>query len=153
MATKKFIPIKKHDPWLHLVRQKVLVEKHFPCFACALQVRPGVLDCTGEIQPCPECDTYKVHISLTKDGVPRVKIMSPIIQPRAAIHMYSNGTLCLYDHRDQPWMVDDNLYEKIIPWTAEWLVYYELFKLDGKWLGPEAPHGNAPKKPQDNSKP
>lgn len=46
-------------------------------------------------------------------------------------------------------MVSDNLHDKIIPWTAEWLVYYELFKLDGKWLGPEAPHGLAAKKPQE----
>ena len=148
MAKKKFIPIKKHNPWLHLYRQKTLVEKHFPCFACTLNVRAGVMDCTGEIQPCPECDIYRVQITLTKGGVPRVKILSPEIEPQSAIHVYSNGTLCLFDHRDQPWMTDDNLHEKIIPWTAEWLVYYELYKLDGKWLGPEAPHGNGPKAPQ-----
>lgn len=148
MATKRFIPIKGQDPWLHLVRQKSLVERNFPCFSCTLSVHPSELVCTGEIQPCPECDTYKVQITLTKGGVPRVRIVSPRIEPRAAIHMYSNGTLCLYDHREQPWKVDDNLHEKIIPWTAEWLVYYELFKLDGKWLGPEAPHRNSPKRPQ-----
>ncbi len=147
MATKKFIPIKKHDPWFHLVRQKFLVEKYFPCFACALQARPGVLECIGDIQPCPECETYRVQIKLSKSGIPRVKILSPRIRWQSAIHLYLDERLCLYDHRDQPWMVNDNLYEKIIPWTAEWLVYYELFKLDGKWLGPEATHGNAPKKP------
>jgi hypothetical protein len=148
MATKMFIPIKKHDSWRHLVFQKTLVERHFPCFSCSLKANPSVLECVGEIQPCPECDKYKVQINLNKGGVPRVRIVSPTIQPRASIHIYSNGTLCLYDHREQPWMVDDNVHEKIIPWTAEWLVYYELFKLDGKWLGPEAAHGNAPKEPQ-----
>jgi hypothetical protein len=35
----------------------------------------------------------------------------------------------------------DNLHQKIIPWIAEWLVYYELYLICGKWLGPEAPHG------------
>jgi len=35
----------------------------------------------------------------------------------------------------------DNIHEKIIPWIAEWLVFYELYRICGKWLGPEAPHG------------
>jgi len=153
MATKKFIPIRKHDPWLHLVRQRVLVERHFPCFSCSLQVRQGVLECIGEVQPCPDCDTYQIRVSLPKGGIPRVKIVSPHIPPISSIHIYSNGSLCLYDYREQPWMFDDDLHEKIIPWTAEWLVYYELFKLEGKWLGPEAPHGNTAKKPQSASKP
>jgi hypothetical protein len=63
--------------------------------------------------------------------------------------MYSSGDLCLYDFREQPWMATDNLHEKIIPWVAEWLVYYELFLLTGKWLGPEAPHGGDIKSPQE----
>jgi hypothetical protein len=73
-----------------------------------------------------------------------VRILSPEIRKR--IHMYPNGTLCLYDHRDQPWNARDNLDEKIIPWIAEWLVFYELYLISDKWLGPEAPHDGGEKK-------
>ena len=59
--------------------------------------------------------------------------------------MYRDGTLCLYDFRVQPWSSWDNIHEKIIPWTAEWLVFYELYLMCGKWLGPEAPHGDGEK--------
>jgi hypothetical protein len=148
MAMKRWIPTKKFNPWLHLVYQKGRVMKHFPGFKCTLCARHGILECVGDIQPCPDCDTYKIRIKLAKEGVPTVKIIAPAIHPEAAIHMYANGSLCLYDHREQPWWVDDNIHEKIIPWTAEWLVYYELYKLDGVWLGPEAPHGATLKKPQ-----
>ena len=55
--------------------------------------------------------------------------------------MYGNGPLCLYDPRETPWQRMDNVHQKIIPWIAEWLVYYELYLIYGKWLGPEALHG------------
>jgi hypothetical protein len=32
------------------------------------------------------------------------------------------------------------LHETIIPWTAEWLVSYELYLTTGKWLGSSAVH-------------
>jgi hypothetical protein len=47
-------------------------------------------------------------------------------------------------------MEKDFIHEKIIPWTAEWLVYYEIFKRTGQWIGPEAPHGSEEKEPQKN---
>ena len=62
--------------------------------------------------------------------------------------MYANGTLCLYKPTDDPWKPSDNIHEKIIPWTAEWLVFYELYLMCGKWLGPEAPHVALEKNPQ-----
>jgi len=32
------------------------------------------------------------------------------------------------------------LHETIIPWTAEWIVFYELWKITGEWLGSAALH-------------
>ena len=123
--------------------QKALVEKHFPGFECRLARR--CLECEGSITPSEECGTYWVSISYQRGGIPRVKIKDPQIIPSSAIHVYANGTLCLYEPRDTPWKASDNLHEKIIPWTAEWLVFYELFLIYGKWLGPEAPHSTVRK--------
>jgi hypothetical protein len=128
------------------VAQKILIEKHFPCFACRFSNRR--LECIGEITPSDGCDTYGIAISYQCGGVPQVTIKNPRIIPSAKIHMYRNGTLCLYFPPQDPWKVTDNIHKKIIPWTAEWLVFYELFKRCGKWLGPEAPHHLGEKKDQ-----
>jgi hypothetical protein len=120
------------------VIQKALIEKHFPCFQCQLSHR--LLSCDGIITPSEGCDTYRVSISYEQGGVPRVRIKEPRIAVSPRIHMYRDGTLCLYQPAEDPWNALDNIHEKIIPWTAEWLVFYELYLLCGEWLGPEAPH-------------
>jgi len=120
------------------VTQKTLIEKHFPCFRCRLSHRR--LKCEGTIIPSEHCGTYRVTISYERDRVPRVRIKEPAIVPSSIIHMYGDGTLCLYKPTDDPWKSSDNIHEKIIPWTAEWLVFYELYLMCGKWLGPEAEH-------------
>lgn len=120
------------------VMQKALVEKHFPCFKCQLLHRR--LSCEGFITPSDDCSTYKVSISYKQNGVPRVRIREPRIEPSSDIHMYGDGSLCLFQPEETPWKVSNNIHDKIIPWTAEWLVFYELFLICGKWLGPEAPH-------------
>lgn len=132
----------------HFVAQKILVERHFPCFKCDLC--RSVLDCQGTITPSDGCSSYSVHISYKQNGVPDVQIRKPIIPQElwGKVHVYPSGKLCLYDPREHPWKWTDNLHEKIIPWTAEWLVFYELFLMCGKWLGPEAPHGVVSKTPQ-----
>ena len=35
-----------------------------------------------------------------------------------------------------------------LTWIAEWLVFYELFLLTGKWLGSETPHASPAKSPE-----
>jgi len=55
-------------------------------------------------------------------------------------HVYKNGVLCLYYPPDDGLKNTDLISKKIIPWVAEWLLYYEIFLLTGKWKGPEAPH-------------
>lgn len=136
----------------HHVAQKHLVEKYFPRFRCRLH--KGILTCVGNITPSEHCNTYRIEIRLNLGGVPMVRILEPGILPEIyrRVHIYRNGTLCLYDPRERPWSNRDNLHETVIPWTAEWLVYYELFLISGEWHGPEAPHGDQPKEPQDKAK-
>jgi hypothetical protein len=132
----------------NFVLQKTFMEKRFPGFRCALH--NNFLVCEGEITPSEHCATYTVNVSYKNGGIPTVRIRRPQI-PRVSwgrVHIYREGSLCLYDHREHPWRWNDNLHEKIIPWTAEWLVFYELFLMCGKWLGPEAPHDGDSKNPQ-----
>ncbi|MGZ3776280.1 MAG: hypothetical protein ACXVI9_01405, partial [Mucilaginibacter sp.] len=57
------------------------------------------------------------------------------------IHMYYDDlSLCLYHKTDLTWDADCHLYDTIIPWTQEWFVFYELWKLTGEWLHPFVSH-------------
>jgi hypothetical protein len=119
--------------------QRLLIQSGFPGFRCTS--RPGALECIGEITPGVHCATYRVRLQMKPGTPPKVTILRPRIEPSEGIHMYKDGSLCLYDYRVRPWdPVRDRVDETILPWTAEWLLYYELFLMTGRWMGPEAPH-------------
>lgn len=128
----------RQQHYAHFVAQKLLIEKRFPVFRC--QLRRGVLECVGAIAPSPHSISYTIRIRHTEWGIPEVRVTSPVITPDPKIHMYGDGRLCLYHPPTQPWYSTAKLHETIIPWTADWLVYYELYQTEGKWLGIEAPH-------------
>ena len=69
-----------------------------------------------------------------------MRVLEPKIETDLKAHMYRSGNLCLYDWREQPWQNAWHIHETIIPWTAEWLLFYEIFLLTGKWLGKAATH-------------
>jgi hypothetical protein len=139
MAKTRHVSRDRVLQYRRFVIQKALIEKHFPCFNCKL--RCGHLKCEGQITPSEGCATYRVQISYKQGGAPEVRIKEPHMIPSASIHMYSSGALCLYQPAEDPWKSSDDIHRKIIPWAAEWLVFYELYLIYGKWLGPEAPHG------------
>lgn len=39
------------------------------------------------------------------------------------------------------------LAQSIVPWTAEWLFYYEMWQVTGAWGGDEAEHDTPPATP------
>lgn len=132
-------PANRAQHYRHFVLQKLLVEKSFPAFRCSLNC--GSLECRGTIRPTEQSATYTVRVHYTEWGIPEVRILMPHVTPRSTIHMYRDGRLCLYHPPTQPWSGAHDLHKTIIPWIAEWLVYYELYRTEGKWLGPEFPHG------------
>jgi len=76
---------------------------------------------------------------------PRVWVTAPPVVENAP-HLYKDGTLCLYYPKDRSWNKQSWIARTIMPWTAEWLLLYELWLETGKWWGLEAPHnGSEPK--------
>ena len=133
----------------HFISQKLLVEKHYPGFKCTL--RCGSLECVGLIQPSDLSPDYRVRIRYRMGEFPSVRILAPRIEPKSSIHMYRNGNLCLYHPGMTPWPRRGNLHASIIPLVGEWLVFYELYLSEGRWLGPEFPHGDLPPSNQAGS--
>src|SRR5262245_48509560 len=98
----------------------------------------------GTLQPTSWSAESLIKIAWRPDEPPKVWVVTPELHPDARdLHRYPDGSLCLYHPADGSWRSDAFLAETVVPWTAEWLLYYEAWFHDAerRWLGPEAPHG------------
>jgi hypothetical protein len=133
---KQFVPIG---------RQIAAMQSYFPQFqfrrAKRGHHRPTWI---GTLQPTEKSPEYvvKVTYSYSPDEYPKVWVVSPPIDPSSR-HLYRDGSLCLHYPKDWDWRPQEYLAKTIIPWTAEWLAFYEIWRLTGEWYGEEAPHTGA----------
>jgi hypothetical protein len=100
----------------------------------------------GWLQPTDESPKYTILLRYRIGNYPSVRVVNPRIDPNAP-HRYSDGSLCLYYPKDESWKSDMFLAKTVIPWTAEWLRFYEIWLMTGEWYGPEAPHSGRKVKP------
>jgi hypothetical protein len=104
---------------------------------------------TGDYQPSPLSETYRVR-TLYEFGSPvDVRVLSPELRRRTPDekipHMYLQERLCLFLPWADQWAGDKILADTIIPWTSLWLHYYELWLATGEWLG----GGHQPEEPKN----
>jgi len=99
----------------------------------------GRLVSTGEVQP-NGCNSYQIKIEWSAGNMPKVSILNKDIEPSDEIHMYKDSSLCLFYPPDLKWNNHLKVSDYIIPWTIEWIIFYELYLITGTWLGKEAPH-------------
>jgi hypothetical protein len=100
-------------------------------------VRHGELDCTTQLQPSPASQTYTVRLAYRHGRRPRVTVTDPPLEfhsgAKALPHVYPGDELCLYLPGE--WKHHMLLATTILPWTAEWLLHYELWLITGSWAG------------------
>ncbi len=90
------------------------------------------------LQPSALSDSYMVRLEYSLEKSPRVFVDSPVLLERdeeRIPHRYADGSLCLYLPGTQEWEKTLYLADTIIPWTAEWLIHYELWHATGVWHG------------------
>ena len=143
---KKYIPPSSGERSRRLIAETALVNQHYRCFHT--RIAGNTLVCRGRIQPTATSRTYRVEVEYSPWDEPVARVLQPEIVYRPEIHMYKSGALCLFHWKEQPWQKGWHVYEKFIPWLAEWLVFYELYLLTGKWHGPSAVHAG-PKVPPE----
>lgn len=100
----------------------------------------------GELSPDPGSTVYTILIVYRGPKSPRVHVLSPPLRSRK--HVFKEGHLCIYHHKEPGarWESDSVIAMTIIPWTASWLHFHELYLETGYWLGPEVEHGSIEKK-------
>lgn len=124
---------------------RLLMQQLFPAFS--YHWGKGVATWRGTFRRQETGQVY--HVCVKMDGMtrPRVTIPSLPLDPRPP-HLFPNNTLCLYhpqDPEDRRWHPGRAIAHTIMPWTAEWILFFEGWQETGVWWGPEAPHaeGNA----------
>lgn len=126
---------------IHQIRS---LREAFPQFAYS-HMRGGGLTWRGTLRPTTESREYTIIILHQFDRVPSVRVSSPLIHPGAP-HRYADGSLCLYWPIEWRWSPRALMADTLVPWTALWLYYYEIWLVTDHWLGPSSPHGDDPAK-------
>ena len=82
-----------------------------------------------------------------RNGYAAVQVVDPVIglDPKGngdwPPHIYYNKAdpdhprLCLYDPKERSWSPDEYIAETIIPWTSDWLFFFEGWLATGEWEG------------------
>lgn len=132
------IPKSDGEKHRRIIAENLLIQERFPFLHT--RMAGTRLVCRGRIQPTESSAVYRIEVLFEPWSAPEVRILEPVIKPEGKLHFYRSGALCLYDWREQPWERRWHLADTVIPWTAEWLVFYEIYQLTGKWTGPSAVH-------------
>jgi len=113
------------------------LELRFPNGKC--NVSDNNLTWIGELSPTPLSRTYEIKIEYEVFKKPKVKIISlglTIPYIKSEIHMFEDGSLCVYYNTERKeWNHDMALATSIVPWTCEWLYFYEIWVTTRKWCG------------------
>jgi hypothetical protein len=102
----------------------------------AIRVGSRGLTCVLDLKPTGLSLTYRVKVSYDGARHPATSVLSPHLetfQGHSLPHVYSDGTLCLYDTGE--WHVGLFITDTIVGWAVEWLAHYELWRASGQWHG------------------
>jgi len=102
-----------------------------------VELRRGCLRWRADVQPSPLSLTYT--LSLTYRGgsrPPSVFILDPPLrreQVKGLPHVYPEDELCLCYPSE--WDEGKLISRTVVPWAAEWLLHFELWKQTEEWHG------------------
>lgn len=114
----------------------------FPEAKC--EVKRNLMIWMGEIKPSPLSRNYHIKLifNTAKSIRPKVILYGEIpgIERTDFPHYFHKDVeakwveICLYRFREFDYR-KDLISDTIIPWVADWLLYYELWLATGEWLG------------------
>lgn len=107
-----------------------------------------------ELSPGDFGRVYRCLFILKPGSAPDVHVLTPNLDVLARgskiPHTYASkaaGThLCLWWPKAREWVPQLKLGDTYIPWTAEWLYYFELWLASGEWTGGGQPHRVEPRR-------
>lgn len=127
----------KNVKTLNLGLQNVTISKKFPSFKLHRKSHQDIY-WLGKMQPSENSPVYTVKIQYDSYQ-PKVFVVEPHILKNAP-HRYRDNSLCLHHPNDKSFRPDMLIADTLIPWTGEWLYFYNIWLEEGVWWGKEAPH-------------
>jgi len=110
----------------------------FPQFLVSGQRGPSII-WSGQWRPSELGDTYTLRITYAQGFRPKIAIVSPKLAlaegHNKLPHVYGGGQNDICVHRPEEWNALMLIAETIMPWISQWLYFYEVWALTGKWLG------------------
>lgn len=97
----------------------------------------------GSLQPNHGKFFVQIAYSLPMD-FPQVRVLRPRLIERPDFedgplpHVYwpdNRPILCLFDPLQDEWDSGMAISKTTVPWTIDWLFFYELWSMTGKWSG------------------
>ncbi len=125
---------------LSVAQQYVLLRDRSP-FRGDGGVKKGVLTWTYSVRPSPIGRLYTLLLRLKDRDLPSVIVRTPDLNALAAgkklPHVYREQPpeLCLFRPSKWEWSEADKLIDTIVPWSVEWLHYFEIWLRTGQWVG------------------
>ncbi len=132
-----------HARRLTIAQQALGLRSIFP--DAELAMRRNRLSWKGRLQPCELSRIYTVQVTYTRGRYPVTRILDPQLRATETgflPHTYSDKSLCLHDVAQ--WAEHMLIVDTIVPWTAEWLLHYEVWLATGEWLGDQDPGTQLP---------
>jgi hypothetical protein len=116
---------------------KGLISK-FPDSECT--ITKDVLTWRGKLTPDYFSRAYDIEIVYKAFTRPIIRVSligMEIPVQKNEIHMYDDhdSSLCLFDNEKKEWKPNMALAKSIVPWTCEWLYFYEIWLITRRWLG------------------
>ncbi len=136
MGNKRFFYEKERS----LIEQKAALKIAYPESYCS--VEKNGLWWIGKIRPTPLSQTYTVVLIYQRGEAPQIWVLGDELKKLSDenfphnYHVDSSNKLvriCLYRH--QEFSKRKILANTIIPWTIEWLYFYEIWLATGEWCG------------------
>lgn len=123
-----------------LIDQKIAIEKCYPEGDC--EIKKGVLHWKGLLQPTSLSNRYHIKMEYRHNKSPKVILYGENIKKLKDAnfphHFHINYEkneveLCLYYRYE--FSSRNLIADTIIPWTVEWLYFYEIWLATGEWQG------------------
>jgi hypothetical protein len=94
---------------------------------------------TGLWRPTELSNEYTLQISYRQGFRPQIAILNPQLEladgQEKLPHVYDDGQDDICVHRPEEWNKSMYIALTIMPWVSQWLYFYEVWAITGKWLG------------------
>ena len=102
------------------------------------------------MQPLPGMRRYRVRVTYRDGQYPRAEILEPRPTRRSEGEpiphtLGQDHVPCLFTPAHGDWRSTMLLGNTILPWLAEWLIFYEGWRITGTWHGNGLPATGQPK--------